>query len=244
MPSTSTGRRRNALRHSVRERYPRGSSPIAGVRGCARPCHRSSSRPPEDDTLRPLHRECVLRSLTDQPALELRERREHRRHHLARGVEVSTPRSSAIRFQPRLRPAPSAPRSPGASARACRAWRRPIQQPCPPRSPLGPVGAESRMSGCLGVLRDAMARPTGYRKRRDFARSCSGPDSSPELHPGSRPVSRRTREQGWGRRRTRLGPPARPSFSDRPNSTGTTGTSLCFSGSPRTDRGHAEGQPA
>ena len=39
---------------------------------------------------RALQRECVFRSLTDQPALELRERREHRRHHLPgrrRGID-------------------------------------------------------------------------------------------------------------------------------------------------------------
>ena len=41
------------------------------------------ARPSELDSLRAFHGECVPGSLTDQPALELRERREHRCHHLA-----------------------------------------------------------------------------------------------------------------------------------------------------------------
>ena len=41
------------------------------------------ARTTELDALRLLHRERVLRSLTDQPALELREGGEDRRHHLA-----------------------------------------------------------------------------------------------------------------------------------------------------------------
>jgi transcriptional activator len=56
---------------------------------------RKSRRAPEPDTARSLDRKCLLRALGDQPALELRERRQHVRHRLARGVDVSTAQSKA-----------------------------------------------------------------------------------------------------------------------------------------------------
>ena len=61
-------------------------------------------RAPELDPLGTFHGERVPGPLTDQPALELRERGEHAAIISPVGVEVSTPRSRATRLQPRLRP--------------------------------------------------------------------------------------------------------------------------------------------
>ena len=82
MPATSTRRRWDAVRvqlvSDIRVAHPQ--SPEFAYPLDRLLAHRA--RTPEPDTLRPLHRERVLRSLTDQPALELREGREDRRHHL------------------------------------------------------------------------------------------------------------------------------------------------------------------
>ena len=105
-------------------------------------------RPPELDSLRTFDGERVPCSLTDQPALELRERREHRWPSSPRSVSRYRPRGRGRRGSSRACvPAPSVTRSRAATVRAGRASRRPeLARPRARRPVAPPVALDGRSS--------------------------------------------------------------------------------------------------